>query len=78
MTGRTPAEESPVGQLSDRELEVFTLIGSGATSAEIAAKLHVSVKTIDTYRQRIKEKLSLKNSAELSREAMHWALDQAR
>jgi DNA-binding NarL/FixJ family response regulator len=75
--GRIPAGQDPVTQLSDRELEVFTMIGGGATSAEIAGKLHVSVKTIDTYRQRIKDKLDLKTAAELSREAMHWMLENA-
>ncbi|MBI3861906.1 MAG: response regulator transcription factor [Planctomycetia bacterium] len=78
MSGRAPADESPIGQLSDRELEVFTMIGNGATPAEIASKLDVSIKTVDTYRQRIKDKLSLKSSAELSREAMHWALENVK
>lgn len=76
MTGCGPQCDDPITQLSDRELEVFTLIGGGMTSSEIAGRLHVSVKTVDTYRQRIKDKLDLRNSAELSREAMHWALEK--
>ncbi len=77
MVGGISPEQDPVTQLSDRELEVFTMIGGGATSAEIAGRLHVSVKTVDTYRQRIKDKLDLKTAAELSREAMHWMLEKA-
>jgi DNA-binding NarL/FixJ family response regulator len=75
-SGGTRSNEGPVGRLSNRELEVFTMIGNGLPPAEIAEKLRVSIKTIDTYRQRIKDKLWLKNSAELSREAMHWALER--
>jgi DNA-binding NarL/FixJ family response regulator len=62
--------------LSDRELEVFQLIGQGQTSAEIAAKLHLGMKTVDTYRSRIKVKLKLPNMAQLSREAAQWVLGQ--
>ncbi len=76
LAGLVPTEDDPVTALSDRELDVFTLLGGGTTSSEIAAKLQVSVKTVDTYRQRIKDKLGLKNSAELTREAMHWTLDR--
>jgi len=55
--------------LSNRELEVFQLIGNGFTTAQIASNLHLSVKTIETHRQRIKVKLNLTNTAELAREA---------
>ena len=78
VAGRVATDANPVGVLSDRELHVFTLIGGGATLSEIAASLHVSVKTVNTYRQRIKDKLGLKSSAELSREAMHWTIDDAK
>src|SRR5262249_54978876 len=70
-------DKDPVATLSDRELEVFTLIGRGFTTAEIAAKLHVSVKTAHTYRDRIKQKLACDSAPELNREAIHWAIDHA-
>ncbi len=63
---------SPLEDLSDRELEVFTLIGEGLTTRQIADKLHLSVKTIETHRAHIKEKLNLKNSTELVQHAIHW------
>ncbi len=58
--------------LTDRELDVFQRLGRGETARDIAAALHVGVTTIDTYRARIKEKLSLKNGNELQRRAMEW------
>lgn len=58
--------------LSERELEVFRLIGRGYTTREIAARLHLSIKTIGTYRERIKEKLRLKHGNELVRCAVQW------
>jgi DNA-binding NarL/FixJ family response regulator len=63
----------PLDQLSDRELEVFQCIGKGMTTKEIARKLRLSMKTIGTYRERIKEKLNLKNAADLTRYAVHWS-----
>lgn len=66
--------KSPVETLSDRELEVFELLGDGITSREIAARLHLSVKTVETYREKIKAKLNLKNGSELTRHAIHWAM----
>jgi len=68
-------ERPAVDVLSDRELEVFQLIGGGLTTAEIAERLHVTVKTIETHRQRIKGKLNLKNSAQLARDATTWVLE---
>ncbi len=62
----------PVEVLSDRELEVFRLIGEGQTTAAIAKQFHRSIKTIETYRARIKNKLNLKHNMELIRLAMHW------
>ena len=64
-----------VDSLSDRELQVFTLVGSGLTTSQIADRLHLSVKTIETYRQRIKEKLDLSNAVELVRAASQWVLE---
>ncbi len=61
-----------VSRLSDRELEVYTLIGQGLKTREIAAKLNLSVKTIETYREHIKEKLGLKNATELVQNAIKW------
>jgi DNA-binding NarL/FixJ family response regulator len=60
------------GQLSERELQVFELIGIGSTPAQIAAIMDVEVTTVDTYRSRIKEKLSLKGAKELRSEAIRW------
>ena len=62
--------------LSDRELEVFELIGKGLTTREIAGRLHVSVHTVETHRQRIKTKLDIDTSAILSREATQWLLER--
>lgn len=59
--------------LSDRELEVFLLIGKGYGTRQIADRLHLSVKTIESYRAHIKEKLSLSNAPELLRYAIQWA-----
>jgi DNA-binding NarL/FixJ family response regulator len=64
--------DSPVDVLSNRELEVFELLGQGLRTGEIANRLHLSVKTIETYREHIKEKLSLKNASELVRHAIKW------
>jgi DNA-binding NarL/FixJ family response regulator len=70
-----PAEKgtSPVDRLSDRELEVFRLIGEGYGTREMAEKLYLSVKTIETYRAHIKEKLDLPDANELLRAAIRWA-----
>jgi DNA-binding NarL/FixJ family response regulator len=65
---------SPVEALADRELEVFRLIGEGVRTAHIAERLHLSVKTIETYRDRIRHKLDLSDGAELARFAAQWVL----
>jgi DNA-binding NarL/FixJ family response regulator len=62
--------------LSDRELQVFDLTGQGLNTNEIAARLRVSVKTIETYRVRIRGKLELKNGSDLLRSAISWAHNQ--
>jgi DNA-binding NarL/FixJ family response regulator len=62
--------------LTDRELQVFDLTGRGETSEEIAIKLHLSVKTVDTYKARIKEKLHIENSAQLTKQAVEWVIRQ--
>jgi DNA-binding NarL/FixJ family response regulator len=66
---------SSVESLSDRELEVFSWIGRGMTTRAIAEKLHLSVKTIETYRENIKNKLGVRTSAELMRRAVQWVLE---
>ncbi len=63
---------SDVGALSDRELEVFELIGNGHTTRQIAGKLSLSISTVETYRAKIKEKLWLSNAVELVRRAADW------
>ncbi|REL37725.1 DNA-binding response regulator [Rhodohalobacter sp. SW132] len=72
LSGKSGTLESPVDVLSDRELEVFELTGRGKSSAEIAEQLHLAVKTIETYRFRIKEKLNFKNSTEFIFYAVKW------
>ena len=64
-----------IDDLSDRELDVFRLIGQGAKTAEIATQLHLSVKTVETYRDRIRAKLDLRDSAALARSAVQWTLE---
>ncbi|SFI97965.1 DNA-binding response regulator, NarL/FixJ family, contains REC and HTH domains [Planctomicrobium piriforme] len=66
---------SPIESLTDRELEVFGLIGQGLTTRQIAERLHLSYKTIESYRENLKAKLSLRNAAELNRHAVQWALE---
>lgn len=61
-----------VGDLTNREMEVFRLIGEGLDSKEIAGRLGVSMKTIGTHRENIKEKLNLKHYTELVKAAVHW------
>jgi len=72
MAGRTLDASSPVEQLSDRELEVFELLGRGRGTRQIAESLRVSVKTVQAYCARIKEKLNLASATELLREAVRW------
>jgi DNA-binding NarL/FixJ family response regulator len=64
--------QSRVGQLSDRELEVFHLLGQGKSTSEIAELLHISLKTVQAYCVRAKEKLGLTTAKELVREAILW------
>ncbi len=71
-TGRGKIVVSPIEQLTDRELQVFRLIGEGRSTRQIAAELHLSVRTVEAYREYIKDKLSLKNSTELVQHAFHW------
>lgn len=68
--------QSPMQRLSNRELEVFELIGRGMTTGKIADHLRLSIKTIETHRENIKKKLQLASGQELTRRAMHWLLER--
>lgn len=63
---------SPIADLTDRELEVFRLIGEGHGTRQIAEELHLSVKTVESYQAHIKDKLSIKNARELVQRAIQW------
>lgn len=65
-----------VEALSDRELEVFAQIGAGHSTAQIATNLNLSVKTIETHRAHIKQKLGLESTTELARHAVQWSLER--
>jgi DNA-binding NarL/FixJ family response regulator len=69
---RTANAPTGIAALADRELEVFQLIGKGHNTREIAQQLHLGESTVDTYRARIKEKLGIKNTAELYTRAAQW------
>ncbi len=73
--GREEVTRSPLDVLADRELEVFRLIGQGVKTAEIAERLHLSVKTVETYRDRIRQKLDLSDGTELAHYAAKWMLE---
>jgi DNA-binding NarL/FixJ family response regulator len=66
---------TPFAALSNREIEIFRLIGQGLKTRDVATRLHLSIKTVETYRDRIREKLDLKDGAELARCAVQWVLD---
>jgi DNA-binding NarL/FixJ family response regulator len=70
--GRERIMQSPLEVLSDRELEVFELTGKGSSTREIAERLHLSVKTVESYRARIKDKLNLDSGNELMKHAVQW------
>lgn len=72
-----PTDSDPIKTLSNRELEVFEMIGQGLTTQQIARKLILSAKTIETHREKIKGKLDLKNSSELNRRAVQWVLENS-
>jgi DNA-binding NarL/FixJ family response regulator len=70
--GQKDIEQSPVKGLSDREMEVFQLLGQWKKTKEIAQELHLSIKTIEYYREQIKQKLDLKGAVELTQYATSW------
>jgi DNA-binding NarL/FixJ family response regulator len=65
-------EESPLQKLTDREFEIFQLIGKGKTTDEIAQQLHISPRTVDVHRSQIKEKLHLSSGTALVHYAVQW------
>lgn len=73
VDGDSKTATSPLALLSDRELTVLHLIGQGFGTRQIAEKLHLSVKTVESYRSHIKEKLRLNNATDLLKYAIHWA-----
>ena len=72
--GHPEAPGLTLESLSDRELEIFKLIGEGHSTSEMASRLHLSLHTIDTYRRRIRLKLNIRNAAELMRAATEWII----
>lgn len=76
ITGSGTLRNSSIGDLSDRELEVFRLIGEGHGTRQIAEELHISVKTVESYQAHIKEKLALRSSRELMQHAIQWNMHE--
>jgi DNA-binding NarL/FixJ family response regulator len=74
--GNAVAQRSPVADLTDRELEVFRLIGGGHSTRQIAEELRLSVKTVESYQAHIKEKLSLRSARELMQHAIQWSISE--
>ena len=72
--GGAAGTHSPMADLTDRELEVFRLIGEGHGTRQIAEELHLSVKTVESYQAHIKEKLSLHNARQLVQHAIQWSI----
>ena len=76
MSGQTAETDSRLTALSDRELEVFRLIGDGLSTRRIAEVLHLSMKTVESYQAHLKEKLSLRTGRELMQHAIQWKLSE--
>ncbi|MFN6398945.1 MAG: response regulator [Planctomycetota bacterium] len=73
--GKREFMDDPLETLTDRELEIFRLIGAGVTTSAIANQLFLSTHTVDTHRENIKKKLGAKTGAELNRQAIQWMLE---
>jgi DNA-binding NarL/FixJ family response regulator len=73
---RSPDTDRPLRVLTDREFEIFQLIGQGVPTTEISRRLHVSVKTVGTHRVHIKQKLNIKSGTELVQHAVQWITTQ--
>src|SRR5580700_1475779 len=76
ITGSGTLRNSSIADLSDRELEVFRLIGEGHGTRQIAEELHISIKTVESYQAHIKEKLSLRSARELMQHAIQWTMNE--
>ncbi len=76
LHGSSDTVGSSIGSLTDREFEVFQLIGNGFTTREISEKLNLSINTVESHKRNIKEKLQLKSSTELVKHAVQWTLSQ--
>jgi len=76
ITGSGTLRDSSIADLSDRELEVFRLIGDGHGTRQIAEELHLSIKTVESYYAHIKEKLSLRSARELMQHAIQWNMNE--
>src|SRR5271163_3241321 len=76
VRGSGTLRNSSIADLSDRELEVFRLIGEGHGTRQIAEELHISVKTVESYQAHIKEKLSLRSARELMQHAIQWNMNE--
>jgi len=77
LASKTQAVSNSIADImADREMQVFELTGHGLSTREIAGQLHIDMKTVDTYRARIKEKLNLKTSSELLQLAIRWSKNQ--
>ena len=72
LVGGKPSGEDPIATLTNREMEVFEMIGQGLTTKQIARRLRLSPKTVDAHREKIKTKLNLANSVQLSHRAFRW------
>jgi DNA-binding NarL/FixJ family response regulator len=72
---KTNEGRSALERLTDREIEIFGMLGQGLTSRQIARHLELSPKTVETHREHIKEKLELKNATELTKHAVQWVLE---
>lgn len=77
-SGNAAKSDNPLDLLSDRELEVFELTGNGLSTKEIGEKLHISVKTVESHRANIKDKLQVDTANELMRHAVKWVEESAR
>ena len=74
--GTDSGAKSPYELLSDRELEVFRMIGQGKPTREIATRMHISSKTVDTYKSRIREKLNITDGPQLLQQAVQWVKEK--
>ncbi len=72
VDSKTSENESLIHNLTDRELEILELIGAGLTTREVSERLHISIKTVNSHREHIKDKLKLDNSTELLKHAIQW------